>query len=1315
MSDQIWMDVLPSLRNFGPRLVRDATRSARSAGDTAGAEYSKAFERSSGNAAQAKVDELESAQKSASGLVSKLSGEVSKARQAQQRSAAQLLTAEQALADAVAKHGEDSNQAKAAALRVEAARGKAADASDRYTRAEDALRDAQRASKETTEQLEAAQSSLQDEMGKAPGLWGRLKNAIQDSDGAADSARKTLGHLKGAALIGGAAIAAGVAAIGAGVATVGAIGLKGGIERALNIEDARASLTGLGHDLQDVDAIMDNALDAVRGTAFGLDEAATVAATAVAAGVQPGKELENTLRLTANTASLARVGIDEMGSVLNKVWTRGRVSTQELNQIADRGIGIWATLAEHYGVNQAELEKMVSDGKVDAETFADVLEGTVGNAAEEMGKTTRGAWRNMMAALNRGGEGFVKNMMPMIASGISGITDLFDELAPIAEAAGQKVGQWISGTVVPAFESFSAWLISDGIPALRDFGSWVGDEVVPRVESMAQTVGDFLLPKAEAFGSFLMNTAIPALRDFGGWVVDNKDWILALAVGVGGAIAAYKLWGLAVLTVRGAAAAAAGAQMLWNKAMALNPIGVIALAVAGLAAGLTYFFTQTETGQRLWGQFTTALADGWEWASSAVVSLWENRLQPALEAVGAFAVGIWTNQIQPAWEGLKAGWRGVVTGVQWGWQSLLQPTFQAVGGAAVWLYENIAKPYFNFVVGAWRVLGSVFSWVWSGVIQPVFTLVGDIVRWLAVTVAVPLFQSIGAGFRALGSMFAGIYASVIQPVFRFAGAIITWLWQNVARPYFQGLGAAFSGMGRWLSDVWTNTIRPMIRAFGDFVISLYTDNVRPGLDWISDRWSWLTGTISDFWTNKIRPILSAFGGFIKDDVPGMVDDGVSKIDRGWRKVANFFRTPINGVIDFVWNDGIAAMFNSVADAVNSDAKMAKIPHIPEFAKGGYHRGGWALVGEEGPELIDTRTPGRVYTAKETADALSLAQNHTDAPHDPRSLAGLPIGGGGNWLTRSANWAAGRIGDGARWVGDRAASAFDWVRGRLADTAERFIEPFLDGVTDFASGFGPLGQLGGDLIGWGADQVLDWIRGKDADEYGGTFEANPGGFNRPASGPITSWAGPRNIAQGYSNYHHGVDIGAPAGAAVRAAFDGLVRSAGWGPGNLGNTIVLNHGGFETAYAHLSGMSVSPGQSVTGGDRIGSVGGTGGNFAPHLHFERHRPRFYNPVEVNSLFGAGGARAVGNGLVMYDQGGVLMPGVTHTVNKTRKPEAVLTSPQWELAEEALRLAGGLGGEPMEVTQNNYMSQSQYRDAQDLKKAMRSARKKRAKAGVR
>lgn len=90
-----------------------------------------------------------------------------------------------------------------------------------------------------------------------------------------------------------------------------------------------------------------------------------------------------------------------------------------------------------------------------------------------------------------------------------------------------------------------------------------------------------------------------------------------------------------------------------------------------------------------------------------------------------------------------------------------------------------------------------------------------------------------------------------------------------------------------------------------------------------------------------------------------------------------------------------------------------------------------------------------------------------------------------------------------------------------------------------------------------------------------------------------------------NVHPGIDIAGAEGNAVFASDSGVVVYAGWSEYGYGNMIVIDHGnGWQSAYAHMSNVAVSCGQSATIGTYIGGVGNSGNSSGAHLHFElRH----------------------------------------------------------------------------------------------------------------
>lgn len=119
---------------------------------------------------------------------------------------------------------------------------------------------------------------------------------------------------------------------------------------------------------------------------------------------------------------------------------------------------------------------------------------------------------------------------------------------------------------------------------------------------------------------------------------------------------------------------------------------------------------------------------------------------------------------------------------------------------------------------------------------------------------------------------------------------------------------------------------------------------------------------------------------------------------------------------------------------------------------------------------------------------------------------------------------------------------------------------------------------------------------------GSSGSSPGTLLMPVAGWKSSDYGNR-----YDPYYHvwqfhaGVDFAAGGGTPIYAAESGEVVYSGWNGGYGNYTCIYHGGGLSTCYAHQSSISVSYGQWVERGQRIGTVGTTGASTGDHLHFE------------------------------------------------------------------------------------------------------------------
>lgn len=747
----------------------------------------------------------------------------------------------------------------------------------------------------------------------------------------------------------GAAVAA-----AAGAATLAGIAIKGGFSRLLNIEDATAKLKGLGNSTQTVTTIMDNALASVKGTAFGLDAAATVAAGAVAAGIKPGTQLSGVLKTIADTATIAGKSMQDTGQIFNSVAAKGKLQGDDLMQLQAAGVPVLAFLAKHYGITAQAASKMVSDGKVDFENFAAAMQENLGGAALDSGNTTRGAFANMLAALSRTGVALIENVFPMFKTTFQGITvwldDLTGNLAPfrkavmaafsvvatgdfnasIREALGVNEDSPLVGVLVKAHDltkevaggfraMFAAFKAGDGDVTSSGFAGFM-----EQVGNAARTLWDAIAPLAPQVIE-LWSTFSPLGLILGQLGPVLGDLAASLAVVLGGAITALAPILLDLVRVVGDVLVAALSQAVsflrdlagW---MAENQqwVGLIASSLAGMAAGILLVVGAI----KVWRAITIAFT-----AVQAILSavLTANPIGIIIVAIGALVGAIiWlatqTTFFQDAWAAVSSwfadAWdnivgfvtdaiNNVVSFVKDHWGLLLSLLIGPLGLVIQWIVDNwsgiadfFATVWNNVVavftaVGA--AIGAVFSWLYGHIIYPIIVGIMIYIGLWAALIQWLWEVAVAPVLGAIGALFTWLYAAVIQPVFAAIAAVFTWVYQSIIKPIFDGIATAIGVVASIIG-----TVLGVIASVWNTVwsgISAFFGIIWGAIVWYVTTYINIVSTIITTVVGVIASIWNSVWSGISSFF-GMIWGGIVSAVKSF---GGFFKSAFDGIAGFVTN------------------------------------------------------------------------------------------------------------------------------------------------------------------------------------------------------------------------------------------------------------------------------------------------------------------------------------------------------------------------------------------------------------------------------
>lgn len=545
-----------------------------------------------------------------------------------------------------------------------------------------------------------------------------------------------------------------------------------------------------------------------------------------------------------------------------------------------------------------------------------------------------------------------------------------------------------------------------------------------------------------------------------------------------------------------------------------------------------------------------------------------------------------------------------------------------VSGAIMELWTN-NEGFRDTVTNAWEGIKDAISQVWNEFLQPVFETFGELIQTVA-----GLFQD------TLGPIVNAVWNGILQPVIRELGAIVKVVFETIIMPLLKLLAGAFEAMAKSLKWVSENIIAPVFHAVGDVLKAVFERTVKPVFDLFTAMWKTLGEGVQKVYTGTIKPAWDAMTNFLQNTFKTAWKTAVDSATSIWNGLKRAVASPVNFVIDTIWNNGIAAGFNSVASKMGVGARLGRISRVA-FASGG---------------IMPGYTPGRDVHHFYSPSAGFLDLSGGEGIIRPDVLRAL---GGKKWLDfvnrefRNGRKPVGDLGA----VGDPRAPGIprqSFAKGGIFSAIGNFIENFWgDPMSTLVKTlFAPARALMRKLAGNSAIAgIISGVPGLLFDGIGSLFKREVNASGGSKGQRLVSWLRTNVVAKRVPYVWGGANVPPGLDCSGMVSY-GLRKSVAPGHPRLTSQA------FDKASKPILKSELRVGDLLFNGKAGAS---------PHVAVYSGNGKLIEEPAPGLH-----AREIGNwmpraGRYKYDSGGVLPPGVTQAINLTGRPEAVLTNTQW------------------------------------------------------
>lgn len=284
--------------------------------------------------------------------------------------------------------------------------------------------------------------------------------------------------------------------------------------------------------------------------------------------------------------------ISEIATIFGQIQSAGRITAEELNQFAERGINAAQLIGDQFGVTAGEIREQISSGALDAETALTALrqgmETEFAGAADAVGDTFTVAQGRVRAALRDISADLFATFVDPQGGGAA--VDFFNQLADELKRFQTEAGPAISalgGGLAPVLASLGSDLLPAVTTSLIELTPLLGGTtsllqgLVPLFEVLGaglEAVPGPVLQAVTAFGLLTRLGAASALQRIGSAAV-------SAGLSIGGFVQNARSAGGGLAGLRAASRGAGGA--IRGLASAIGPATIttaaLTLAVVELA------------------------------------------------------------------------------------------------------------------------------------------------------------------------------------------------------------------------------------------------------------------------------------------------------------------------------------------------------------------------------------------------------------------------------------------------------------------------------------------------------------------------------------------------------------------------------------------------------------------------------------------------------------------------------------------------------------------------------------------------------------